>query len=174
MHWEQVLHTLSQIAAWAGVLPKCTTCPGGRAACSRARESLVVDTQALPAAEPRSKPILGEASWYPLWANGQGLSACVCNLPIPINPGGCSGSSELGLRQFGEGLPSSRRLHGLCSSSSTRRQGKLWVLSMRFKVLKERLGVVVERSEQKLKAQALSLPLKVPGLAELPTCPHSL
>lgn len=50
----------------------------------------------------------------------------------------------------GKTLPPSCRLQGLCSSSSTRRQGKLWVLSMQFKVLKERLGVVVERSEWRL------------------------
>lgn len=128
----------------------------------------------LPAAEPRSKPILGEASWYPLWANGHSLSVCVCKLPIPTNPGGCSGSSELGFRQVREDLPPFCRLQGLCSSSSTRRQGKLWVLSMRFKVLKERLQVVVERSEQKLQVEAPSLPLKVPALAGMPTCPHSL
>lgn len=67
-----------------------------------------------------------------------GLSGCL----LPLTPR-IFWKQPVKSWQVGEALPPSRRLQGLCSSSSTRRQGKLCVLSMRFKVLRERLGVGV-------------------------------
>lgn len=104
----------------------------------------MVDTQALPAAESRSRPTLGEASWYSLWSRGQSFLP-VCKLPTPSILEDVLEAVNWGLGRWRRTLPPSCRLQGLCCSSSTRRQGRLWVLSMRLKVLRERLGTWMER-----------------------------
>ena len=57
------------------------------------------------------------------------------------DPSGDAGPSTHPRHQGPQSIPASRQLQGQCSTSWTRRQGRLWVLSIRVSALRGRLEI---------------------------------